>query len=221
MSKWEKNEVNYCVELLKDGMTYDEMGKLLNRTPGSIRSRLFKLNIKYRDEQKIKRKCLFCDNEFEINRKSNKKYCSNRCSMIHYNNLKYGNYQTKKKVNFCLNCNKETTNEKYCSNKCQGEYIRKISFEKIKNGDVTLTENLYKEYLISEFGNKCMECGWNKISPFTNKVPIQLDHIDGNSDNNSLLLCPNCHSLTPTFGSLNKNGILSKRKLNRYNKTKK
>ena len=52
-----------------------------------------------------------------------------------------------------------------------------------------------------------MECGWNKINPITNKVPIELEHIDGNSENNSLdnlkLLCPNCHSLTPTYKALN------------------
>jgi 5-methylcytosine-specific restriction endonuclease McrA len=65
-----------------------------------------------------------------------------------------------------------------------------------------------------------MECGWDKINPITNNVPIELEHIDGDSTNNSLenlkLLCPNCHSLTPTFGALNKgNGRWSKRKLNR------
>ena len=35
-----------------------------------------------------------------------------------------------------------------------------------------------------------------------------MEHIDGNSENNNIenleLLCPNCHSLTPTFGALNK-----------------
>jgi 5-methylcytosine-specific restriction endonuclease McrA len=53
-----------------------------------------------------------------------------------------------------------------------------------------------------------MECQWNKKHKITNKVPIQLEHIDGDSKNNSLdnlkLLCPNCHSLTDTYGALNK-----------------
>ena len=32
-----------------------------------------------------------------------------------------------------------------------------------------------------------------------------LPHIDGNNEESNLqLLCPNCHSLTPTFGALNK-----------------
>ena len=59
-------------------------------------------------------------------------------------------------------------------------------------------------------------------NPVTNNVPIQLDHIDGNSDNNSLdnlkLLCPNCHSLTPTFGALNKGNGRELRRLKRNEK---
>lgn len=61
-----------------------------------------------------------------------------------------------------------------------------------------------------------MKCGWSKINPTTGKVPIQLEHIDGNSENNSLdnlkLLCPNCHSLTSTYGALNKGNGRKNRK---------
>ena len=53
-----------------------------------------------------------------------------------------------------------------------------------------------------------MECGWGEKNKFSNTVPIELEHIDGNSENNQLdnlkLLCPNCHSLTPTYKGLNK-----------------
>jgi 5-methylcytosine-specific restriction endonuclease McrA len=62
--------------------------------------------------------------------------------------------------------------------------------------------------MIKKYGAKCMECGWDKINPKSNKSTIQLEHIDGNSENNIptnlKLLCPNCHSLTPTFGGLNR-----------------
>jgi 5-methylcytosine-specific restriction endonuclease McrA len=62
-----------------------------------------------------------------------------------------------------------------------------------------------------------MECGWNKMNSYTGKIPIQLEHIDGNSENNELsnlkLLCPNCHTLTPTWGGANKgNGRKNRRK---------
>ena len=81
----------------------------------------------------------------------------------------------------------------------------------------------YKKYLIDKYGAKCMECGWCRIHPTTGNVPVQLEHIDGNYKNNDLsnlkLLCPGCHSLTPTFGSLNKgNGREYRRKKENTNR---
>lgn len=65
-----------------------------------------------------------------------------------------------------------------------------------------------KNYLIEKLGEKCQRCGWQERHPTTNKVPIELEHIDGNGENNAeenlTLLCPNCHSLTPTYRGLNK-----------------
>lgn len=117
----------------------------------------------------------------------------------------------------CLNCNEKIPNRNvYCDNRCQNEYKQKLVFESIENGNIDYYVERYKKYLIFKYGEKCMLCGWNEINPVTNNIPIQLEHIDGNSENNSLdnlkLLCPNCHSLTPTFGSLNKgNGRLQRR----------
>ena len=65
-----------------------------------------------------------------------------------------------------------------------------------------------KRWLRKKCGNKCEKCGWSEKNPVTNKVPLQLNHKDGNPENNDSnnldLLCPNCHSLTPNFGSLNR-----------------
>jgi HNH endonuclease len=67
------------------------------------------------------------------------------------------------------------------------------------------------DVIYTEFNNSsCSLCGWNKIHPVTGKSPLQIDHIDGNWQNNAphnlRLICPNCHALTETFGSLNKTG---------------
>ena len=70
--------------------------------------------------------------------------------------------------------------------------------------------NHLKRYLGEKFGNKCCLCGWSRINPKTGFVPLEIDHIDGdaenNLDSNLRLLCPNCHALTPSFKNLNKIG---------------
>ena len=110
----------------------------------------------------------------------------------------------------CPNCGNEIhkVRNTYCNNKCQLEFERKQIYEMIENNQGSFYQNTYKAFLISKYGNKCMECGWDKINQVTGKIPIQLEHIDGDSENNNLenlkLLCPNCHSLTPTYGALNK-----------------
>ena len=76
-----------------------------------------------------------------------------------------------------------------------------------------------KKYLISARGYKCegdcaVEDTWNG-----NPITLQLDHIDGNSDNNFLsnlrLLCPNCHSQTPTYKGGNKSKKMTAREVKR------
>ena len=72
-----------------------------------------------------------------------------------------------------------------------------------------LSENV-KRYIREKFDNKCCECGWDKINHVTGRSPLEVHHIDGNYKNNLeenlVLLCPNCHSLTENYKALNKNG---------------
>jgi hypothetical protein len=223
--KWVNEEIDKCILLLKSGKTYGEISEITNRSNSSIRNMLNKKSLKYNDYKidKENLKCLYCGTEF-ISLISDKRiFCSKSCSASYNNKNKV---KKQKNTSTCLNCGNEILeNRKYCNNKCQVEHRQKIAHEKIKNGDTSLYETQYKKYLIAEHGNMCMKCGWCEINPITGKVPIQLEHIDGNSDNNSLdnleLLCPNCHSLTPTFGALNKGNVLTKRKISRYNSTTK
>ncbi len=121
---------------------------------------------------------------------------------------------------------------KYCSNQCQSDYQQKKWVEAWKDGKVhgnigitarNISTHLRK-YLIKKFGNKCSECGWNIKHPVTGIVPLEIEHIDGNSENNSeknlKLLCPNCHALTPFYKNLNK-GKGRKWRMDKYIKNSK
>lgn len=64
--------------------------------------------------------------------------------------------------------------------------------------------------------NCCVPGGWGEVHPATGRVPIELDHIDGDAYNNHpdnlIVLCPNCHSLTMNYRALNKQGTRIHRK---------
>lgn len=105
---------------------------------------------------------------------------------------------------------------KFCSLSCQMDYRHQLWIKDWKNGRVNGTVGIttrcvsghLKRYLLEKFGNRCSECGWNKRNPVTGAVPLEIDHIDGNSENSSeenlRVLCPNCHALTPFYKNLNK-----------------
>lgn len=111
----------------------------------------------------------------------------------------------------CLNCKKivpwtSTKTNKFCSIQCQGRYkwINE-TVPRIELGLCTSASVMtLKKYLIEKFGENCALCNIGAV--WHNKdLVLQLDHIDGDSDNNYpvniRLLCPNCHSQTDTFGS--------------------
>src|SRR5271166_3397151 len=72
----------------------------------------------------------------------------------------------------------------------------------------TFVSRHIRRYLTEKYGEKCQQCGWNMRHPATGRVPLTVEHKDGNWRNtieeNLTLLCPNCHSLTLTYGSLNR-----------------
>jgi hypothetical protein len=82
-------------------------------------------------------------------------------------------------------------------------WTKKIKLSKILVKNSTYQSNKLKKRLIKEgiFQDCCVRCN---ISEWQGeKLSLHLDHINGvNTDNrleNVRLLCPNCHSLTPTY----------------------
>lgn len=117
----------------------------------------------------------------------------------------------------CTNCSADLalSQVKYCSNKCQSEYQYSQYIQLWKYGEVNgsrgsnaigLSKHLVR-YLKEKYQNKCRLCAWSEVNLSTNSVPLEIDHIDGDANNNAeenpQLLCPNCHSLTANYRNLN------------------
>ena len=127
---------------------------------------------------------------------------------------------------FCFGCSVELKrpNTRYCSNQCQRDleynnYVKNWKQGKVHGGRGITAKNI-SGHLIRYLRNKydaCYICGWNKTNPVTNRVTLEIDHINGDSENNTeenlRLICPNCHSLTANFRNLNKGNGRSWRRL--------
>lgn len=83
------------------------------------------------------------------------------------------------------------------------EYYDNLPFDKIGYG-------AKRKRILTEQNNSCIRCSLSEWQGYP--IILEIDHIDGNKHNNDRsnleALCPNCHSLTPTWRGRkrNKNG---------------
>lgn len=136
---------------------------------------------------------------------SNPKFCSSSCSAKH-NNRGVRRHGIAPFSKLCLNCGQPTnrTSSIYCSNKCQGQHKRRKNFALVE-ADEQVSWRQIRRYLLETVGT-CQQCGiseWQGTS-----LSLECDHVNGDKSNNRLsnarLLCPNCHSITPTYRVRNK-----------------
>lgn len=123
--------------------------------------------------------CLYCGSDL-VHGKNPKKYCNREC---------YNKFLAKKKQD---RHNKQI--QSWLNGTWDGAYSSGVLSKEVR------------QYLRNEH-TECQICGqpnvWNgKL------LTLQIDHVDGdylnNDPDNLKVLCPNCHTQTPTYGAKNK-----------------
>lgn len=231
---WTEERLNLLIEAFNQGLKSSSIAKIFNCKSKDIVNKINRIGLRFGsnriDESKYTiKQCKGCDKTFKSLISEHRKFCSSSCNTAFHNigrNRHTSELKNFCEIFYCINCNNvhKYKKQKFCSSACSGQYRKNQIFDLIKNGDLNQTSKSYKKYLIHIHGESCMRCGWNKKNPFSNKIPIELEHKDGNSENNNLdnleLLCPNCHSLTKTYKALNNgNGRHARRERYRMGKS--
>lgn len=177
---------------------------------------------------KGKRFCANPDCDIELKPTQNK-YCSSRCAALVNSPGRNHSTTTRQKISLslggdgkvgllgeitCLACGEPIRRpKKFCNHTCQQKYYHDQRVEKWLKGELDGSSKgghagYVRRYLFEKYNNKCAECGWGEINPYTKSIPLEVEHIDGRAYNNRpfnvTLLCPNCHSLTKTYKGANR-----------------
>ena len=145
-----------------------------------------------------------CGQEAKYTTTNNKKCCSKHyssCPALRKKNSDalYKQHQTNPKM-YKFDEIARTNSNKVAKERMLQEFL---------NGTYKGSNEAIRNILFNEFNveHKCQNCG---ISEWQGeKIPLELDHINGKSTDNRpdnlRLLCPNCHSITPTWRGRNIN----------------
>lgn len=133
-------------------------------------------------------------------------FCNHTCAITF-------NHPTKGSITLieCLHCKSTFSkkgDQKYCSLDCMFDFLWIETKKKLleRGIDDSSVQHVAKRYLTELHYGACQIC---KLSEWMGKpMPLVLDHIDGNSENNALtnlrVICNNCDAQTDTYKGRNK-----------------
>lgn len=188
-------------------VTCHACGKKFHRTKHQIQK-----SIRLKQNLYCSKKCIEKNHEVEckncgdvfIAKDKSRAFCSHTCSAI-YNNLR----RNKKEKTNCVECGEKTNNPKYCSIECFHKNRWTLLKNSIDKKDLRKSikgNKQIKRYLSEIRGRKCEICETEEW--MGKEVPLILDHINGNSDDNSIenlrLVCGNCDMQLPTYKAKNR-----------------
>lgn len=176
---------NYCCEKL-------------NRTGGSVRRRVMRLGLKFR-ETPFK----YTLEEFGPIVKASRSYSDVARRM----GLSTGHGNRKTMIRYITKYNLDTSHFDSGYELERRENLSKIGLEQILVKDSAYTNMQQLKKKLFKFGlkeNICEECGQNEEWR-GKRISLHLDHVNGDNKDNRLnnlrILCPNCHAATGTYGN--------------------
>ena len=158
--------------------------------------------------------CLFCQKSIES--KHAKKFCGSSCAAKYNNKNRPPRSEESKKKTSDVMKGKSISH----SEESRKKALKTYSENRLKYLFDTPFDQLHHQSkrikIIIEQEGKCAHCGNSEW--MGQPICFEMDHIDGNNKNNSRdnleILCPNCHSNTPTWKG--RKNSRDRRKINEY-----
>lgn len=141
--------------------------------------------------------CVHCGVEIPYEKRRTHNFCNHSCSAAH-GNVGVDRHAKRHIRNHLCPCGlRVSRNNKYCDSCIAIGLDRR----KAQTLEECHTDQARKRYLMRVNPHQCQICV--ETTWLGQPIPLEMDHIDGNPDNNSdvnlRLICPNCHALTPTW----------------------
>lgn len=181
-------------------------------------SSTFNGRIKSMNKQPHIKTCENCEVAFDYGQDKRRRFCSRSCACTANNRAHHkrgllakggpGQYPN------CVQCQKpmKSANRPTCSLRCRKLHYRSTYLQRwlqgLESGNTSESVHMIvREWLFETRMDRCEQCGWSEVNPYTGKIPLQAEHVDGDWRNtvpeNLKLLCPSCHSLTRFYGGAN------------------